>query len=221
MSRSHYTGRAVLPPSFVTVTDSSENDESPLPLRAVRGPSAFPVAHLTSALNVTVVEPRYVRHAQAHLLGQSTLDPRRGREDPAWAKMSRREKKAREDKAMALAHTSQIGQSLSIKEVELWDKSTEVGVARRTDLRRYVTFADLVSRVVQPDLAFSRHVELVNADQSPFWPWWPLDELPVRRVRACENMTVPWECGEYCRGVDELKHGPIHETWLALSDIKW
>jgi hypothetical protein len=102
---SHYTGRAVLPPQFVTVTDKAE-----FPSKAVRGPSAFPVAHLSSAFNVTVVEPRYVRHAQAHLLGQSTLDPKRGREDPEWSKLSRREKKAREDIAMALTKTSEIGE---------------------------------------------------------------------------------------------------------------
>ncbi|GAA5981413.1 hypothetical protein JCM5350_004054 [Sporobolomyces pararoseus] len=189
----HYTGRAVLPPLFVTVTDKATE----LPSKAVRGPSAFPVAHLSSAFNVTVVEPRYIRHAQAHLLGQSTLDTKRGREDPKWTKMSRREKKAREDLAVALTKTSDI------------------------DLRRYITFADLVNRLLQPDLAFSRHIELVNADQSPFWLWWPLDNLPVNHLRPCENMTVPWDCGEYCRGVDELKHGPIQETWLPLSEIKW
>jgi hypothetical protein len=92
---------------------------------------------------------------------------------------------------------------------------------RFADLRRYVTFADLVSRLLLPDLAFSRHTELINADQSPFWPYWQLDTLPVRHLRPCENMTVPWECGELCRGVEELKHGPIQETWLPLSEIQW
>ncbi|GAA6010428.1 hypothetical protein JCM11491_006933 [Sporobolomyces phaffii] len=186
----HYIGRAVLPPLFVTVTDNPD-----FPSKAVRGPSAFPVAHLTSAFDIQVVEPRYIRHAQAHLLGQSTLDPKRGREDPGWTRMSRREKKAREDIAVSLTKTSEI------------------------DLRRYATFADLVARLLQPDLALSRHVELVNADQSPFWPWWPLDNLPVRHLQPCDNMTVAWECGEYCRGAEQLKQGLINEPWLPLKEM--
>ncbi|GAA5884845.1 hypothetical protein JCM16303_007298 [Sporobolomyces ruberrimus] len=188
----HYTGRAVLPPLFVTVTDNAE-----VTSKAVHGPSAFPTAHLSTAFNVTVVEPRYIRHAQAHLLGQSTLDPKRGREDPGWTKLSRKEKKAREDLALALTKTSEI------------------------DLRRYITFADLVARLLLPDIAFSRHVELVHYDQSPFWPWWQLDTLPVRHLRPCENTTLPWECGELCRGAEELKQGTIQEDWLPVGDIKW
>ncbi|GAA6064304.1 hypothetical protein JCM10212_002736 [Sporobolomyces blumeae] len=188
----HYTDRAVLPPAFVTVTDLPAAQP-----KAVQGPAAYPVAHLEIAFNVTVLEPKYIRHAQGHLLGQSTLDPKKAREDPAWTRMSRRAKKAREDIAVALTKTSEI------------------------DLRRYITFASLVERLQEPDLGTSRHVELVNADQSPFWQWWKFDELPLRYLRPCEQMTAPWDCGEMCRGVDEIKRGPIREEWLPVDEITW
>lgn len=112
-------------------------------------------------------------------------------------------------------HAALINRSVALKWCSLPNLSPGA------DLRRYITFADLVARLLLPDIAFSRHVELVHYDQSPFWPWWQLDTLPVRHLRPCENTTLPWECGELCRGAEELKQGTIQEDWLPVGDIKW
>ncbi|GAA5965165.1 hypothetical protein JCM3765_002863 [Sporobolomyces pararoseus] len=186
----HYTGRAVLPPVFLTV-----NEVLDTPSLARHSPSTFPLSHLERTFGIQVLEPEYIEHAQAHLLGQSALDPRKTREDKAWNSVSRKEHKRRTNAAISL------------------DRPSEV------DLRNYRTFSSLVNRLLQPDLAASPHVKFVNADRSPFWGTWRFDSLPVNHLRTCENLELPWQCDAFCRGVDDLKQGPINEDWLDLSRI--
>lgn len=189
----HYTGRAILPPTFLTV-----NEVVDTPSLARHSPSTFPLAHLERAFGVQVLEPEYIEHAQAHLLGQSTLDHRRTRDDGEWNSMSRREHKRRTDAAISL------------------DRPSEV------DLRTYRTFSSLVQRLSRSDLAQSPHVKFVNADRSPFWGTWPVDDVgPVAHVRTCERLELPWQCDAFCRGVEELKRGRLNESWIDLDEIEW
>ncbi|GAA5914299.1 uncharacterized protein JCM6883_001804 [Sporobolomyces salmoneus] len=188
----HYTGRAVLPPTFLTVHEDRDT-----PSLAHHSPSTFPLSHLERAFGTQVLEPEYIEHAQAHLLGQSTLDHRRTREDRAWNSMSRREHRRRTNAAISLDRPSEI------------------------DLRTYRTFSSLVTRLLQPDLAESPHVKFVNADRSPFWGTWHFDSLPVHHLRTCEHLELTWQCDAFCRGADDLKRGRIEEEWMDLRDIDW
>ena len=72
-------------------------------------------------------------------------------------------------------------------------------------------------------LSFATRLQIrfVNADRAPFWGTWRLDELPVHYLRPCELLEEPWRCDEFCRGVEELKRGPIDEEWPQLRDIDW
>jgi hypothetical protein len=90
-----------------------------------------------------------------------------------------------------------------------------------TDLRNYRTFSSLVNRLLQPDLASSPHVRFVNADRSPFWGTWQFDSLPVNHLRTCEYLEMPWQCDAFCRGVEDLKRGPIDQPWPDLKEIDW
>ncbi|GAA6064305.1 hypothetical protein JCM10212_002737 [Sporobolomyces blumeae] len=188
----HYTGRAVVPPSFVTITDLADS-----PFLARHAPSTFPLSHLERALGISVVEPHYVQHAQTHLAGRSVLDPRTVREDPLCMGMPRHERKRRQDLTVALASASEI------------------------DFRKYETFSALVERLLKPDLVYSPHVTLVNLDrdENPSWRSFDFTSLPVGKVRACERLEDPWRCDEFCRGVDELKQGPLDVSWPPFNEI--
>ncbi|GAA5935999.1 uncharacterized protein JCM15063_002677 [Sporobolomyces koalae] len=185
----HYSGRAILPPTFVTV-----NEVADLPSMARHSPSVFPLAHLETAFGVTVLEPEYVEHAQAHLLGQSSLDQKKTRDDHF---LTKQEQRRRADAAVSLARPSEI------------------------DLRTFRTFYSLVKRLLQPDLATSPHIRFVNADRSPWWGRWRFETLPIDHLRTCERLDLPWRCDEFCRGVDELKQGPLEEDWPLIEDINW
>lgn len=121
-------------------------------------PSTFPLAHLETAFDIKILEPTYVEHAQAHLLGQSALDPRKGRDDKKWNAVSKKEKQRRTDTAVSLARASEVGECLLLV-------FTYVDVANSTlllsDLRTFRTFYSLVQRLLEPDLASSPQVCLI------------------------------------------------------------
>ena len=103
----YYTGRAIVPPAFVTISDVP--DTPPL---SRHSPSTFPLAHLETAFGIKILEPTYVEHSQSQLLGQSSLDPRKGRDDKKWNAVTKKEKQRRTNTAVSLSRPSEVGKYL-------------------------------------------------------------------------------------------------------------
>ncbi|GJN87480.1 hypothetical protein Rhopal_000429-T1 [Rhodotorula paludigena] len=102
LAAAHYSSRALILPESATVTDLL--DSSPTAIRAAH--STFPLSQLAmpdSPLGVRVLEPRYVEHAAAHLLGKSVLDSARRREDGWWDGLGAGEQVRRLGKVVELA----------------------------------------------------------------------------------------------------------------------
>ncbi|GAA5981414.1 hypothetical protein JCM5350_004055 [Sporobolomyces pararoseus] len=192
LAAAYYTGRAVVPPEFSTITDLPNS-----PFVTRRSLSTFPLSHLERAFDVRILEPRYVEHAQAHLLGRSVLTEQELRTDRGWRALPTRESNRRLDTAIALTRISDI------------------------DLRHHSSFASLVRRLRRPDLVHSSHIRFVSIDreEEPSWMSFDFSNSPISKLRTCEVLEDPWRCDEFCRGVDELKRGRVEGTWKSLEEL--
>ncbi|GAA6050797.1 hypothetical protein JCM3770_001651 [Rhodotorula araucariae] len=194
LSLAHYSSRALSLPSHATILDMASS-----PLHETH--STFPLSHLAapgadSPLNVTVVEPAYVEHATAWLLGRSVLRDGERRADGWWEALGEEERTRRMDKAMDLTKVYDL------------------------DMRQHDTFASLLKRLVSdPLFAAASHVRLVHFDW-PGYQQWTSWELPgaVAHVQTCARIEEGTRCGELCRfdGEERIR---VDEPWRPLADV--
>lgn len=91
------------------------------------------------------------------------------------------------------------------------------------DLRKYLSFRSLVERMRKIDLAQSPHIRFVyiDRDEIPSWLSWNLSTLPISKLTTCEDMQLPWQCGEFCRGAEELRKGKVEGNWTPLEATRF
>jgi len=198
---SHYSGRAVMPPSHVVFTDIREHEEEGAGdshISSLPSYSAFPWPHMPLQFQdeVAVVEPGYATHAARHLLGASVL--------------------AREAVSQAGEAAPSQGGRAAAQALALLTPVT-------LDIRQATTLAGLVQLALSGPFASAQHIRLTGftlsalasgesalalplkpegrGPEAPFeggWRAWPMPE-PVGRVVPCASLSLPPWCEKICR----------------------
>ncbi|GAA6002306.1 uncharacterized protein JCM10292_006593 [Rhodotorula paludigena] len=199
LAGAYYAGRAVMLPGQSTVMDLANTTLTPTPIRLAQ--QTFPLSQLAmpdSPLGVRVVEPEYVDHAVRHLMGRSTLDSAKRRDDGWWESLGKAEQVRRLD---TVANITKI--------VDI-------------DMRHQTSFGGFVARLTQEhNFHDAAHVRLVNTDW-PFlqhWRGWTDLPEPVRQIETCRHIEEMQTCVHVCRFDDDVKVIKSEGAWPSVESV--